>query len=146
MVRKINTPKFIEATAAKAITKAKEKAMEPIESLIAETTERARFEVHDNGYFKPIEIMMNHDNEYQEVESYGLRIRPSEAKNNSNGRILEVFAKKREEGGSTTLYKSITENFPSSRNEILKKLRDPKLADEIKEFIDESDRHFFLED
>jgi len=146
MVRRINIQKLNLVTDAKKIKKAAEKAMEPIESVIAETIERARFEVHDNGYFKPIETIMKNDNEYQEVESFGLRIRPSELKNNSSGRILEAFAKKKEEGGSTTIYKSITENFPSTRNEILKKLRDPKLADEIKQFIDESSTKFFLED
>lgn len=146
MVRRIDTKKLTQVTAAKQLTKAEEKAMEPIKSLIAETLERAKFEVHDNGYFKPIETIVKNDNEYQEVESFGLRIRPSSDKNNSSGRIMEALAKKREEGGSSTLYKSITDNFPSSREEILKKLKDPKLADEIKKFIDESSTHFLLED
>lgn len=148
MVKRINTPKSIIPTKiTQKIQQAKETLMEQVESLVNETHERARFEVTDVGHFKPIEIIMKNDNEYQEVEKFGLRIRPADSKNNSNERIFEMFATKKVDSGEEIVSKDVIEKIePVTRQDIIQKLKDPNFKDELKAFVQDSSNRFLMED
>ena len=120
-----------------------EKMVKPVKDFLSELVQRAEFEVHDTGTFREIELLTDNPNQYQEVAKYGFRIRPDGSSNNSKERILEFAATKKSEHEKTTAYELCARG---TREEILAKLKDPKILDDLQTYVKKASKDFFIED
>lgn len=120
-----------------------EKFMEPIKEFLSKILQRAEFEVTDVGAFQPIEMLGANPNKYQEVEKFGFRIRPASPDHNSKERILELAATKKSATEKTTTY---LEYARGTRDEILAKLKNPKLTEDLDNFVKDASKKFFAQD
>lgn len=121
----------------------KEKIMEPVKDFLKKGLQRAEFEVTDVGAFKEIEMLNENSNQYQDVAKFGFRIRPASPDHNSKQRVLELVATKKSPNEQKTMSQGY---LTGTREEILARLKDPEMLDDLQKYVDEANTKFFNED
>lgn len=118
------------------------KALRSVQDLLAEVIDEVNSKVYDVGTFPEIVKLIDNPNQYQGIDKIGFRIRPDSDSINSKKRILQLVATK----------KSKTEKAPryqyyavGTKEEILRKLKDKKILEDLKKHIDDSSMDFITE-
>jgi hypothetical protein len=115
--------------------------MKYIQNLISEFQKRAETEMPKIGIFEPIEIIIDNSNQSQHVGKYGLKISTFETDHNSTIRFLDFVAISNTIGCKTT--SSIVYEI-GTRDEILLKLSNPNINEDLGKFVKECSMDFLL--
>jgi len=114
--------------------------MKSAKDLISEVVKRAEKKMTDMGTFEPIELIIDNSNQYQHVGKFGIKIRVFGFDNNNTERLLEFIAISNTPGCRTTC--SIT-YARGPRDEILSKLNNPHVIEDLGNFVRECSIDFF---
>lgn len=114
-----------------------------IEDFIEKVIHNIEYELSNSVHFKPIEIIEDNPNEYQNVSKYGIEIRPNESHDNSSEFILEFIAIKRSE---VELTRASIWYETGTKEQILKALKNKDLPEKFNSFISKKSQDFLLED